>query len=194
MYRAVIFDFFGVFCPDITMNWFKQTVPNYDSKLPAFHAICTRSDYGKISREDFFKEVSTLAGVSTQEMANDIEALTIIDTTLVAFAEVLRKSGYKLACLSNGTHEWTLRVITDYELNGLFDDIVLSADLGIAKPNPEIYEHTLALLNIEAGEAIFVDDRQINVDTANSLGIRGLLFNDTATFVHEFENLAAGAK
>ncbi len=189
MYKAVIFDFFGVFCPDITMNWFKQTVPGYENKLTEFQAICTRSDYGKISRGNFFKEVSALANVTVKEMADGVEAQTVIDAGLVTFVGLLRENNYKIACLSNGTHEWTLRVITDHGLGDLFDEIVLSGDLGIVKPNPEIYSQTLAKLHTEPLEAIFVDDRQINVDAAKALGISGLLFTDTSKFIEDFERL-----
>jgi hypothetical protein len=63
MYKAVIFDFFEVFCPDITMNWFKKAAPDYEAKVSEFQAICTRSDYGTLSRADFYKEVSALVGV-----------------------------------------------------------------------------------------------------------------------------------
>ena len=189
MYKVVIFDFFGVFCPDITMDWFKQAVLDYESKLADLQAICTRSDYGKISRADFFKEVSILAGVSIESMQEGVEAQVIINTELVAFVEQLRQSGYKIACLSNGTHEWTLRVISDHGLGRLFDEITLSGDLGLVKPSPEIYLQTIAKFNINPGEAVFVDDRQINVDAAKRLGMGGLLFTDTVTFIKEFEDL-----
>jgi epoxide hydrolase-like predicted phosphatase len=194
MYKAVIFDFFGVFCPDITMNWFKKTAPDYEARLSEFQAICTRSDYGKLSRADFYKEVSALVGVSVDEMETGVEAETIISTSLVSYAGELRQKGYRTACLSNGTHEWTLAVINNHGLAHLFDEVVLSGDLGIVKPNPEIYNHALEKLHVAASEAVFVDDRKVNVDAAETCGIRSLVFSDTETFMREFEQLVADAK
>ena len=189
MIKAVIFDFFGVFCPDISLEWFKETVPDHESKLTEFQSICTRSDYGTLSRADFFKEVAALAKVTVDEMARGLEAKTIIDTQLVDFVKVLRQNNYKIACLSNGTHEWTLRVITDHGLESIFDEIILSGDLGIVKPNHEIYLDTLNRLSVDAKQALFVDDRKINTDAAEECGIRSLIFRDTPTFIDEIESL-----
>lgn len=187
MYKAIIFDFFGVFCPDITMNWFQNTVPDYDDKLSEFQAICTRSDYGTLSKANFFKEVAALANVPVDQMINGVEAETVINTALVKYVKDLKQRGYLIACLSNGTHEWTLAVINDYGLGTLFDEIILSGDLGIVKPNAEIYLHTLDKLNIKAQQAIFVDDRKINADAATACGIQSLIFSDTDTFVNCLE-------
>jgi putative hydrolase of the HAD superfamily len=194
MYKAIVFDFFGVFCPDITLNWFQKTVPNYREKLSEFQSICTRSDYGTLSKADFYKEVSILANVSVGEMMEDVEAETIINTALVKYVKDLKHRGYQTACLSNGTREWTLAVISNHGLGNLFDEVVLSGDLGIVKPNSKIYVHTLEKLNIMASEAIFVDDRKVNVDAAEACGIRSLVFSDLDTFINELEHLAAVAK
>ncbi|HET8670983.1 MAG TPA: HAD-IA family hydrolase, partial [Candidatus Saccharimonadales bacterium] len=152
MYKAVIFDFFGVFCPDLSLEWFK-TVPSYQAKLADFQAICTKSDYDKISREDFYKEVAVLANVPAAQAAQEIEANTAIDTELVQYVRSLRGKHYKTACLSNGTNEWTLRIITNYGLADLFDEIVLSGDIGIVKPNAGIYNETLRRLGVRPEEA-----------------------------------------
>ncbi len=163
MYKAVIFDFFGVFCPDITLSWFQKTIPDYEAKFPEFQAICTRSDYGTLPKADFYKEVSALVGVSVDVMEKGVEAETIINTSLVSFVRGLRKNGYRTACLSNGTHEWTLAVINNHGLAHLFDEVILSGDLGIVKPSPEIYMHALEKIHMSASDAVFVDDRKANV-------------------------------
>lgn len=194
MYKAVIFDFFGVFCPDITLNWFQKTVPDYKAKLSEFQSICTKSDHGTLSKADFYKEVSVLVGISVDEMEKGVEAETIINTSVVSYANQLRQKGYQTACLSNGTHEWTLAVMNNHGLAHLFDEVVLSGDLGIVKPSPQIYNHALEKLHVAASEAIFVDDRKVNVDAAEACGIRSLVFSNTETFISEFELLAASAK
>lgn len=189
MYKAVIFDFFGVFCPDITMEWFKKTVPDWEDKKDSFQAICTRSDYGKLSRNDFNTEVASLAGVSVQSLIEGVEKETVINVSLVEYVNGLKVRGCKVACLSNGTHEWTLRVIQDHGLGDLFETVVLSGELGVVKPNPAIYVHTLEALGTEASEAIFVDDRQVNVDAGESVGLKSILFTTTQNFVEEFEKI-----
>lgn len=184
--KAIIFDFFGVFCPDITMEWFKKAVPDWQDKKDAFQAICTRSDYGKLSRGDFNVEVASLAGVSVKSLIDGVERETVINKSLVEYVEGLKTKGFKIACLSNGTHEWTLRVIQDHGLGELFEKVVLSGDLGIVKPDPAIYNHTLKELGVEASEAVFIDDRQVNIDAGESCGIKSILFTTTSDFIDSF--------
>jgi len=54
-------------------------------------------------------------------------------------------------------HEWTLQVITDHGLGDLFEEVVISADLGIVKPDPDTYLRTLEKLRLPANQTIFVD-------------------------------------
>lgn len=188
MKPVLIFDFFGVFCSSIATDWFKTTKPD-KAGLAAFQALCTESDYGRLTRAEFNQAASKLSGIPVPEIIRGIEAETHINTSLVKYVETLRARGYRIACLSNGTHEWTLRVIVDHGLEHLFDEIVLSGDLGIVKPSPEIYTHTLDKLGLKPAQAIFVDDRQSNNDAAEALGIRSLLFTDTQTFIKDLESL-----
>jgi putative hydrolase of the HAD superfamily len=58
-----------------------------------------------------------------------------------------------------------------------FDVLVWSYQLGMAKPEPAIYQHTLRELGVEPGEALFIDDRLVNIEAARALGMQGILFS-----------------
>jgi FMN phosphatase YigB (HAD superfamily) len=190
MYKAILFDFFGVFCAPIATNWFKKAVPDYnEEQLKTWQALCTQSDLGKLSRANFNVEASRLTGVPVPEIIRGIEAEAFINIPLVIYTRELKSREYRIACLSNGSHEWTLQVINDHDLGELFNEIVLSGDLGIVKPDPEIYEYTLKKLGISAAEAIFVDDRKVNVEAGKACGIRSLVFTDTPTFIADLETV-----
>jgi HAD superfamily hydrolase (TIGR01509 family) len=188
MYTALIFDFYGVFSGDIATNWFKKTVRDDSAKFAAFQALCSQSDYGQLSRAEFYEAVTKLAGLPISQTKRGIEAELALNTELVDYVKKLKQS-YRTACLSNGTHEWTLQVIIDYGLEPLFDEIVLSGDLGMVKPYREIYEHTLTKLGVTADQTIFIDDRQVNVDGAEAVGIKSFVFTDTQTLQKDLEKL-----
>ncbi len=194
MYSAVIFDFFGVFCPDISMDWFTQTVPNYDSKLEKFHSICSESDHGTLTKAAFYEKLSELTDIPVTKIRDGIEGNVANNEPLVAWARELKSRGVKTACLSNGTDEFTRELIVKHGLIDLFDAVVLSAEIGVAKPHKGIYEHTLSQLSVGADEAIFIDDRQKNVDGANACGIRGVLFTDTDSCITEVDRLLQSIK
>lgn len=170
-------------------NWFKKVVPGDKAKLKAAQDLFAMSDLGKISRAELVQEASRITRVPVDEIEPGIEAEKILDTALVEYAKELKTRGYRLACLSNGSHEWTLQVINDHTIGHLFDEVVLSGDLGIVKPDHKIYKYTLDKLKVGAEQTVFVDDRQANVSAAEACGMRGMLFTNTPTFIDDFEKL-----
>ena len=56
------------------------------------------------------------------------------------------------------------------------DGYIISSKVKLIKPNPEIYKLLESKFGIKLSESIFVDDRQINVDAAEKLGVKGILF------------------
>ena len=89
----------------------------------------------------------------------------------------LKQRGYRLYCLTNWSHE-TFPIVKEVHarLFGMFDGIVVSGEEKLVKPNPEIYQLLLNRYSLQASESIFIDDRQVNVDGANLVGIQGILF------------------
>ena len=58
------------------------------------------------------------------------------------------------------------------------DDVVVSGEVGLTKPDPEIYRLSLRRFGLAAESTVFVDDRQNNVDASIEVGMTGLLFTD----------------
>jgi len=92
----------------------------------------------------------------------------------------LKKTGAKLYILSNisiGFANTYKQVPWIRDLFDLFDGIVLSGSIGIAKPGKEIFAYMLKTFEIKAEESLFIDDNAKNIETAKSLGISGYLFD-----------------
>lgn len=93
----------------------------------------------------------------------------------------LAAAGAPLYALSNWPADtfWVAR--ERFEVLSVFTDIVVSGQVGLAKPDPRIYRLALARFGRDAAECVFVDDRPVNVAAAAATGIEGLLFTDAAT-------------
>lgn len=89
----------------------------------------------------------------------------------------LKDRGYHLYSLTNWSHE-TFPIVKEVHarLFELFEGIVVSGEEKMMKPSPEIYTLLLDRYHLNASESIFIDDRQRNVDGANQVGIKGILF------------------
>jgi putative hydrolase of the HAD superfamily len=87
-----------------------------------------------------------------------------------------RAAGGLTAMLTNCGPEIVDRVKAQRSAERLFDAIVASWEVGCLKPEPAIFQLTLARLGVEAGEALFVDDREVNVAGATAVGMQGFHF------------------
>lgn len=96
---------------------------------------------------------------------------------------------YKTAIVTNNVREFgeSWRSMIDAEAS--FDAVVDSSEVGARKPEPQIYLHACALLEVEPREAVFLDDSASNVDAAVSLGLAGILVEDHEDAIAELLDL-----
>ena len=101
----------------------------------------------------------------------------ILDTRLLAYVDRLRGAGYHLGLLSNAgdNARW---IFGPERFNVLphFDSVTISAEEGVMKPHPRIFEIALARAGVQPGEAVFVDDFLANVEGARQVGMLGIHF------------------
>lgn len=96
-----------------------------------------------------------------------------------------RRAGLRTGLLSNS---WG----NEYPREGwdeMFDAIVISGEVGMRKPEPEIFAHALDLLGVLAEETVFVDDLAHNVQAAVELGLVGIHHTSYETTASELEEL-----
>ena len=102
----------------------------------------------------------------------------------------LTQSAVPLFAITNFSHEfWPSFRAKEADLFDRFQDVLVSGEVGLIKPDPAIYHLALKRFGLAAEQALFVDDRQDNVDAAAALGIGGHLFRDAATLRAELVRL-----
>lgn len=98
------------------------------------------------------------------------------DERVIEFVRSL-KDDYKLAMMSNVSSRATLDgLFRPGELDALFDVVVASGDIGVEKPQPRIFWHTLEQLDVLPEEALFVDDIARFVEGGRACGLEGIVF------------------
>jgi len=102
----------------------------------------------------------------------------------------IKASGRRMALLTNNVREWEPLWRAMMPIDEIFELVVDSAFVGVRKPEPEIYELTLARLGdgISAGECLFVDDVALNIDAARELGFEAVHFRDNEQAIPEIES------
>ncbi len=104
---------------------------------------------------------------------------------LVTDIKAQGKRLYLLSNISIGFAERYGEVDWIRELFSLFDGLVFSGPIGMAKPHREIFEYVLDHYGLRAEECVFIDDTPKNIAACEAVGIRGILFDGDADTVRE---------
>jgi putative hydrolase of the HAD superfamily len=140
-------------------------------------------DEGKFTGLQFWQKLLRDSGIADQdgllEKLNlwDARMWTTQNPAMVAWQFELKQRGIKTAILSNMGDNVLANMERTFDWLQRFDVLVWSYQLLMAKPEPAIYLHTLRELGVEPGEALFIDDRAVNIEAAQALGMRGIVFS-----------------
>lgn len=133
---------------------------------------------GEISYEEHVENVRLLLNLSPEEMEQFIEQFwggDIFDYDLVNYIREI-KQNYKTSLLSNAfpnLREWLSQ---GNKVDGVFDEMLISAEVGLVKPDPAIYNLALEKLDVKPEEAVFIDDMPQNVESARDIGMQAVRF------------------
>jgi putative hydrolase of the HAD superfamily len=146
---------------------------------------------GEITESEFWRRVQRHVGGGfdlTRLRELFFERL-LPNTPMIDFVRELRGRDVRAALLTNNVREWEpLWRAKLPEVEELFDVIVDSAFVGRRKPDPEIYTLTLARLGgVEPKRRVFVDDVELNCDTARELGMEAIRFESAEQAIPELE-------
>ncbi|WP_305817395.1 HAD family hydrolase [Photobacterium leiognathi] len=90
----------------------------------------------------------------------------------------IKSAGYNVYALTDNVHEIVTYLKSTYSFWPLFDGAIVSADVGMLKPQPEIYHSLLNKFELIASETVFIDDMLYNVEGAKSVGMHAIQFED----------------
>lgn len=172
--RAIIFDCFGVLVSETLIGFGRKYLSDRTDDLQKLHDSNRAVDLGYISVNEFHKTVSQLTGLSRDRVFKELEMGSSRDEMMMRLVERL-KSRYKIGILSNISPGRLDDFFTTKDKT-LFDYLGLSYDMGFVKPDERAYKTVLDNLGVLAEEAVFIDDQPRNVDVANRIGLKGLLF------------------
>ena len=156
---------FKQFFAYVSLTPMPQFWTDYDMGVLSFEQVAEELAAYRGVEPKFAREMITIA-IGKQETIRPTEKLI----------DELKAAGYKLYVLSNMSREFIdfLRKQKVYEN---FDGDVVSCEVGIVKPMPEIYDLLLKRFDLNPAETIFIDDRKENVDAAAAKGIATFHFD-----------------
>jgi putative hydrolase of the HAD superfamily len=194
--RAVIFDFGNVLCFPPAEEQLTEAATLCGLSTPEFVANFwrRRRDYDRgMKPAEYWHDFAAMIGQSfdaamIQDMiSREIAFWSHYDTRVLAWIQDLRRAGIRTSILSNlpAPLGENLRA-TDGFLDH-FDQITFSYELGVLKPEPEIYRYAVRGLGVAPEEALFLDDRPENVEGARAIGLHAEIFTTWEEFEEQHQ-------
>lgn len=155
----------------------------FDSGLTASY------EEGKISSSQFFSVVKKILNlkISYKEFLpiwNEIFFLTEENKAVYNLALSL-KGRYTLLLLSNINEAHFAYIKKTFPVFDAFHYIITSFELGLRKPEPQVYKKIIEILKVSAGDIFYTDDREELVESAKSLGLRAFVYKGIQQLRHD---------
>ncbi|MFH1456269.1 MAG: HAD family phosphatase [archaeon] len=193
MIKAIIFDFGGVFSNYGSFAPFvKFYASKFDKDIDEFYEVIRKhyrdARVNKISGNQFWKEVAKYLGNEPEQVQKDCMKFFGFNEKVRELAVKLKKH-YKLGILSNHVENWFDLELKKHKLYDLIDEVVVSYEEKMVKPEEEFYLLIVNRLNVKPNECVFIDDQYRNLVSADKLGIKVVHFRDIEQVKEDLKKL-----
>lgn len=141
---------------------------------------------GKLEELDFERRFAVVLGVEEAELIDRLFAGSTPDFAMLAAVRAARAAGVRTGMVSNS---WGTRRYDRAMLAELFDGVVISGEVGVRKPAPEIYALGAESIGLAPSACVFVDDLPFNLTPAAELGMATVHHREAGETVDELERL-----
>lgn len=149
-----------------------------------------QTDYGLISRQQFNEGLSSLIGLTPEQIESKYWGGSIkVESAINWLMELKKSDKYKIGILSNVGHGFFNSYFSESQQKELFDTVVLSSDVDMAKPEIGIYQLTADRLGVKLSECVMIDDAYLNIDAAKAAGMQGVWFISTGQAIDDLNTI-----
>lgn len=185
--KAIIFDCFGVLVGSGLEPFLYDFFRDDPAKMEAAHELDHKANMGHISYGQLIDAYSELSGVTADEVRRRLDE-NPPNRLLLNYIETELKPNYKIGMLSNAADNWLKELFTHDQL-ALFDEVVLSCEVGMIKPDERIFELAAIRLEVLPEECVMVDDIERYAVAAHDAGMQALHYQSFDVFKYELEDL-----
>jgi epoxide hydrolase-like predicted phosphatase len=173
--KAVIFDLGGVLLRTADFKPRDQLAARMNMSR---HKQAQRGEITIQEHWDILRHTLHYSKEEFKELLDEFFARDEIDGDLIETIRKLHQT-YKTALLSNAWNDLRQTLHERWKLDGLFDELIISAEVKMVKPDPRIYHLAVDRLGVMPSEAVFIDDMAVNVEAARKEGLRAIWYCDT---------------
>ena len=155
-----------------------------------------RAQLGETNAEQHWQSLGSNLGLSIEEMIvfqRDFWGGDQLDTALIEYIRALH-TRHKIGLISNAFSDLRHIITNVWNIEDTFDDMTISSEVGIMKPDPRIFQMALERLDVHPQESIFIDDFPHNVDGAQNINMHAIHFQTRDQTLSELEILLTASQ
>lgn len=191
MIQVVLFDFFGVICNKVLLDWGRQRRLN-QAGFRALARLGNSVDRGDISLAELHAQLGALCrpALSAEQVASQLNLLVRLNPELVELLGRLR-GRCQVGILSNVNADFLAGALSAQQIGPYFEPglIFASSAFGLIKPDIDLYRRVQERMGYSADQIFFTDDDPANLQPALSLGWRVEHFTHTKRLTGRLEEL-----
>lgn len=186
MIKAIIFDCFGVLYRSSADELYRRCDPERRDEL---HDIRMQRDRGYIHYDEYIDIVADMLDMDKVELRDMSERQHVRNEELFSYIRSLDRARYKVALLSNIGDTTMDQLIPTSERQLLFDEVILSYQVGLIKPDPRLFQMMSERLGVSAESCVMVDDIERNCRSAESVGMKSIQHDENTVTLAELHRL-----
>ena len=194
--RAVFFDLGGVIVRTEYQAPRQQLAERLGMEYDDLNKIVFDSETGlqattgALTSQQHWEAVIKRLKRSPEELASIRDAFfagDIIDRDILNFLRSIRGS-HKTGLISNAWSDLRDYLVREKMIDA-FDHIIISSEVGVAKPEAGIFQMALKQASVRPDEAVFVDDFYVNIEGCEKVGMKGIHFKDAESALQQLKQL-----
>lgn len=193
MIKSIVFDVGGVLMADVPLRKIAEELSlRFSMSEEQLHSHLYPTEHwtlltlGKISEDEYWDHFLKASEVDLDkgELKEKVRtALRPIADNVELIPQL--KDKYELAILSNHAKEWSQFMMKEFDFFRHFRQTIFSCDVGLRKPDPQIYKLAMTKLGCEPEECLFIDDKQRNTDGAQKVGMKTIVLESASRLREE---------
>jgi epoxide hydrolase-like predicted phosphatase len=182
--KAILFDYGSVLVQMVDETPRQQLADLYGIPLKRIYNLLFDTEasiqaaLGEISMEHHWHAIHEILHIPPAERAEFIRQFWSADALNRELVDMLPslRDRYSLGLISNANDDLRAMLTERWQIADLFDDMIISAEVGLLKPDRRIYELAVQRLSVQPDEAVFIDDMPVNVEGAQIAGLQAIQY------------------
>lgn len=193
-YTTIFFDWSGVVADDSGDDFINQLLRGVGADDDQIEVIIETYFenflLGQLSEIEFWERLKTNYGFNITNPTSGSFKIwrgLVANKDIIALSSEAKAKGLRTAVLTN-IIEPVYDIIKQSGGYDFFDEVIASCKVGLIKPQREIFQLALDRLQTIAQQSIFIDDKQVNLDTASAMGLKTILAQNPNQIIRDVRN------